>query len=346
MGIILALLVVVSHCSFIFGPEFKLYMHDFDGLETHLGTLSVYGFFGLSGYLITGSAVSSIQKNESSQQPRLFAFADFVLKRIKRIYPGFLISLLVCCFVFVPIWFVAQNGLNFGLFLKENYPLEIWNFLRSNILMIIEKWKINNVFGGAEINGPYWTLIHEFRLYIITFVLAIFGIFRSRVKFGIWFTSLWILYILVAFDSSFRNLLNVLLGDARGVILFTYYFAGSFWYIFKDKTQFRFIYGILAFSTLFLSYKFDIFPFIAPLVFSYLCLWLGVFLPVKNLAKRIGDYSYGIYIYSWPIQQLTWSLGMPTLIGFPVFLTLNISLSVLAGYLSWNLVEKRFLNRV
>jgi peptidoglycan/LPS O-acetylase OafA/YrhL len=345
LRLILAIIVVVSHCSFIFGPEFKLYMHDFDGLETHLGTLSVYGFFALSGYLITGSSLSSITKFQNSDHPNTLAFADFITKRIKRIFPGFLVSLLVCCFVFVPLWMISKGEFWMRV-LSGQYFLGVWEYTKSNFFLVINKERIGNVFGGSEINGPYWTLIHEFRLYLVTFALAIIGVFRSRVKFLIWFGGLWILYVLVAFNQDFRNLLNLLIGDARTVILFTYFFAGSFWYMFKDRISYKISYGILGFLVLFLGYKFDVFPFVSPLIFSYLCLWLGVFLPVRNLAKRIGDYSYGIYIYSWPIQQLTWSLGLPDILGFPVFLLLNISLSALAGFLSWNIVEKRFLNRV
>lgn len=54
-----------------------------------------------------------------------------------------------------------------------------------------------------------------------------------------------------------------------------------------------------------------------------------------------GDYSFGVYIYGWPIQQTVNHL-LPDLTSYPSNL-ICIPVALLAGYLSWNFVEKPVL---
>jgi peptidoglycan/LPS O-acetylase OafA/YrhL len=55
----------------------------------------------------------------------------------------------------------------------------------------------------------------------------------------------------------------------------------------------------------------------------------------------MGDFSYGTYLYAFPIQQILVSFFT---LPFPVFLVLSLILSLFSGFLSWNLVEKWFLS--
>ncbi len=75
-----------------------------------------------------------------------------------------------------------------------------------------------------------------------------------------------------------------------------------------------------------------------PLALPYVVLYLAARLPFQKM-ERWGDYSYGIYIFSFPIQQLLRFWGWHRL-GFPIFLATSVALSLAAGVLSWWLVEK------
>ncbi|WP_186760172.1 acyltransferase family protein [Arthrobacter alpinus] len=82
----LALLVIVSHSSALgaYGSEFTI------GGEA-LGRWAVFGFFGLSGFLITRSRLSG--------RP----VSDYYRARVLRIFPAFAVSLLVVAFVMAPL---------------------------------------------------------------------------------------------------------------------------------------------------------------------------------------------------------------------------------------------------
>jgi len=101
---------------------------------------------------------------------------------------------------------------------------------------------------------------------------------------------------------------------------------------------------ILAFSMiliLMISLYFNYFSSIKHIVFTLVILLIG-FMPIPLLSnfRKIGDMSYGIYIYSFPIQQTlmyyfefnTYQLMASSLVG-----------SIFCGYFSWHLIEKRAL---
>jgi peptidoglycan/LPS O-acetylase OafA/YrhL len=77
---------------------------------------------------------------------------------------------------------------------------------------------------------------------------------------------------------------------------------------------------------------------VMPLALPYLVLYLAARLPFQKM-ERWGDYSYGIYIFSFPIQQLLYFHGLHRL-GFAAYLAASLILSLAAGILSWWLVEK------
>jgi peptidoglycan/LPS O-acetylase OafA/YrhL len=55
-----------------------------------------------------------------------------------------------------------------------------------------------------------------------------------------------------------------------------------------------------------------------------------------------GDYSYGLYLYGWPVQQLVLYFFATHLNAHGLFL-LSFPVTLAAAYFSWHAVEKRFL---
>jgi peptidoglycan/LPS O-acetylase OafA/YrhL len=65
-------------------------------------------------------------------------------------------------------------------------------------------------------------------------------------------------------------------------------------------------------------------------------------IPLANFGKR-GDFSYGLYLYGWPIQQLL-LLYVPTITPMGIFWC-ALPLTLVAAILSWHFIEEPCLRR-
>ena len=77
---------------------------------------------------------------------------------------------------------------------------------------------------------------------------------------------------------------------------------------------------------------------VMPLALPYAVLFLGLRLPFEK-AGRWGDFSYGIYLFSFPLQQVLIWAGLARA-GLPALLAASLALSLAVGVASWFCVEK------
>ena len=80
------------------------------------------------------------------------------------------------------------------------------------------------------------------------------------------------------------------------------------------------------------------FKFVWPLLLPYVLLNLCHKLPFHSLG-RVGDFSYGAYLYAFPIQQCLYAFGVHEQ-GLAFYFVAAVVLSVAFGVLSWFLVER------
>ncbi len=134
-----------------------------------------------------------------------------------------------------------------------------------------------------------------------------------------------VIWLLPVFDEPFRVSAVAFLG---GTLCWRY------------RAQFRWEtrWLLLATTALAASVTCGQWSFIMPLALPYVVLFLGARLPFQKV-ERWGDFSYGIYIFSFPLQQLLahWGVAGASL---PVYLAASLALSIAAGVLSWFCVEK------
>jgi peptidoglycan/LPS O-acetylase OafA/YrhL len=76
--------------------------------------------------------------------------------------------------------------------------------------------------------------------------------------------------------------------------------------------------------------------------YAVLCLALT---PNRILSSfgKYGDYSYGIYLWAWPIQQAV-AIGWGDKLTFVEYLAIVFGLSLACAIASWHLIEKRALH--
>jgi peptidoglycan/LPS O-acetylase OafA/YrhL len=342
--LILVFLVIFNHAevySFakdnltLFAQKLAVFpIRDFDENELKIGTVGVYGFFVISGFLISASW-------ERSQN-----ILDFVKKRFFRIYPGFLVSLIVCAFVFFPIIYFLDFG-NFSNFYPDSW-IHMWEYFFRNLGVENVKPKMPTLKFLVEkdyyFNGPYWSLIHELRAYFMVLVLGIIGFSKSRKNILILAVVLNLIYIVGVLRPDFRNFMDLVFSNFRLFILFSYFAVGMTFFRYLDKIKWNWAFFGLAIFGIFAGFQLNILALFGPVCYTYILLFLSQVLPLKNLAKKVGDMSYGAYLYSWPIQIMFTYTNLDT-IGYFGFTIISFLIACICGYLSWHLVEKKFLVR-
>jgi peptidoglycan/LPS O-acetylase OafA/YrhL len=334
LRLLFAVIVVYGHCwTYGFGKGSEaLKIRDMHG-ELAFGSFAVYGFFVISGFLITASLLRS--KNLS----------EYFRKRFLRIVPGFWACLFLLATFFAPILYFITKGNIFEYYTK--YGIEGYQYFWNNILFEIKKETIGDVLSMAKVNkldDPLWSLIFEVRAYILLAILWVIGVFRNKFLIFVPAIFFWFCYYGVTFIPGFRDWFGTWVGDWKIACLFSYFFVASAFYIWKDKIPMDWkLFSLALISTAYFI-SIDEFAAIAPLTVTYGILYLASVLPMQNFSKKVGDMSYGVYIYSVPIQNILTSSGFSRY-GYWSYVFASITLSLLAGYLSYNFIEKRFLGR-
>jgi peptidoglycan/LPS O-acetylase OafA/YrhL len=329
-----AVMVVYGHSwTYGFGTGSEaLKIRDMHG-ELAFGGFAVYGFFVISGFLITSSIFRSSN------------LAEFFGKRFARIMPGFWACLIVLATIIAPILYFINHGNLLEYFPK--YGAEAYQYFWNNVTLEIKSTSIDDVLAKSKVNkldDPFWSLIFELRAYILLAILWAIGVFKNKFLIFIPAAFFWFAYYGVTFIPGYRDWFNIWVGDWKIACLFSYFFVASAFYVWKDKISMDWKLFTLALISAAYFISIDQFAAIAPLAVTYGILYIATVLPLQNISKKIGDLSYGVYIYSAPIQIILTSAGFSKY-GYWPYVVVSILLSLLAGYLSYNLVEKRFLVR-
>ncbi len=283
-----------------------------------LGTLAVYVFFVTSGFLIAASF----------EHAR--SHADFIAARVLRIFPGLCVSLIVVAFGLGTL----ATSLPLSDYLGDN---RTWAFLAHNMNMLKLQYTLPGVFEHnpyPTVEGSIWTLVHEMTCYALLFLGGIAGLLRHRRTFALVLAAaaaLWAAIWLTGMPLPPR--LSGLYDLAPPFAL------GTAAWVWRDRLRLRgdALLGLLVLAAL-MRGKPAAFPALI-LALGYGTLWLA-YVPGGMIRRygAVGDYSYGLYIYAFPLQGLVvWAMG-PMLPLTNIALALPVTLT--AAILSWHLIEK------
>jgi len=322
----LATLVVLAHSILLPCKNYPCSydpLYRFLGGHIDLGAAAVNGFFLLSGFLITRSWLLT---NNTMQ---------YFQKRVARLYPAFLLASLMSIAVGA---FGADNA---GAYLSE---IKISRFM-ANVLSL--QGFVGNAFQHNPVpfvNGTLWTIKYEFDCYILIAVLGISG-FLSRATV----TSILGLFGLAYVAQSFgyfnpprwnHGIIALMLSSPEfWPRLFTYFFAGSAFYLWRatiPKSRALFCLAIIGLMAGFWLWV----PSLALIVAGAYCMFtlaLSTSAVFKFYGKRV-DLSYGIYLYAFPIQQLIIAWSGQSISWLWLFI-LSISATSCIAFISWTLVE-------
>ena len=326
LRLLLAAVVVYTHSYAVggFGPE---PLKSFSKENVILGELGVLGFFGLSGFLVSASFARSK------------SLISYFLKRARRIFPGFWVCLVITAFVFAPaIWLLRGQAL--GEFPWVG-PSGAWDYVTGNFFLQIRQHGVGTVLSESawpgSINGSLWSLFPEFACYIAVAVLGLGGAFTG---------SRWLLVgaAVVAFlyhastcvdgREAFPHVPTFYAFTTYAPYL-TAFAVGACASVWRDQIKFTWVtVAVLAFSAVVLL-KFGGFDIAAPILVTALVLSAG-----GCFTMRLNtDLSYGIYIYSFPCQQLLYAAGVAAA-GLSTYFAASLLASAGCAWLSWTFIER------
>ncbi len=292
-----------------------------------LGSIGVDIFFIISGFLVTASIL-----NRQS-------VIEFFWARVLRIFPALLIMLLLTVFVL---------GSFFTSLPKITYltqPMTINYFLKGATLITGVDYILPGVFTGNRyayyFNGSLWSLPLEIRLYLALAVIWVVVRAIKRSSLRLFQIAIVINFVAAFVVVALNNFEMHHIFPQRAHLMFFY---GAAFYILKEHiTLSRWCFWLLCFALLAAAitskYVFVItYVLIVPYIVFYLAYIPSGFIRKYN---QVGDYSYGVYIYAFPIQQSVEAL-VPGLSALSM-LWISASITIFVAALSWHLLEQRAL---
>ncbi len=286
--------------------------------QISLGELAVLIFFVVSGFLITKSWQAA---------PHL---GVFLRKRALRILPAPFVCVGLLALVAGPILTNAPLGEYFSS------PL-LWAFLLNGVF-IHSVGSLPGVFADAPfpatVNAPLWTLAFEAVCYGL---VAVLGITRLLKPLGC--AVVFLLLILIA-DGAWT-----FFGGSAGAFLFKLsllgpsFFVGAMMALAADRIVLDARLAAAAAGVLVIATLMGGLVVAFALAGAYLTLYLAfASLGSVRHAGRFGDFSYGLYLWGWPVQQVVEQAlpGSGWAVNFAIALPIALCLAVL----SWRLVEK------
>lgn len=314
LRLIAAWMVLFSHQFALLGQGEPSFL----GLNT-FGGAGVAIFFFLSGNLVWTSWL------RDPHWGRYFA------RRALRIFPALWVVVALSVFVLGPM----VTRLSVAEYFSSH---ETWRYLLNGLLMI--KKGLAGVFEAnplsQAVNGSLWTLPSEFLSYIF---VALWGLL-------VWLRSVHRVSLALLVAVSLSSFWWMRYGKAKAELEVMAFFwwgaAYGQWRWMRSAGQ-----SFDRWALLGLVLAFGVFAFTSGRGLERAGLMLVAAVLVhgamhsdwaSGLGRSLGDLSYGVYIYAFPVQQ-TWVHVWPEA-SLAVHLVLSTLTTLVLAYVSWHAVEK------
>lgn len=332
---ILASFVVIYHVPQISNTvNFPYYR---EAAFLNKGTLAVYYFFTLSGFLIIRLIYLEILNSGS------FNFKQFYLRRIQRLYPVYYLVLftgLMIYHIILPL---------FNIPFDTNY--KIWELIISYIFLIPNV--INEIY--PDIGGILkisWSIGVEEQFYL--FIPIIVFLLRKNIKVTLAATFVILILILIVFPAfyQFKNfyfyflsggLMAISFGNKPNKILNNIFFQSIFYLLF-----------VLSFFTNFFEFDSEVIYHLFNVVVSASLITILAYFPKFEIKSRylnyFGKISYGIYMYHMIViaallqvlQMLEIDQLVSSLTAILIMQLTTLLLTIVLSSISYEFFEKRF----
>ena len=326
----LSVLVIYSHSyPLAIGAETTEPLIRWTHGQMSFGAVAVDIFFVMSGYLITASAFRSR------------GFIDFLKKRVQRIYPAFVLNSFLTLLIVIPL---AGGHLSGSL--VPGIAYWFMQVLRLQEFQTVHSFASNPF--PIVVNGSVWSISYEFWCYVGIGMLMVTRLLNCRRLLLLCFLAAWIVGITFQAEAWVLGggLLRSLLGLPRlWARLLPFYLGGTVFYLFRDRVRWNRWAALGCVAALVVASFFSLgWATVFPLVAPYLAFFIAFHpVPVLQDVGRFGDFSYGTYLYAFPVQQLLMKAIGYTVPPWQLFaMATPLTLLLAAG--SWYGVERPLLN--
>jgi peptidoglycan/LPS O-acetylase OafA/YrhL len=355
---LMAFLVIFSHA----GPVAGFYNQKDLGVqisdEQSLGGVAVAGFFFFSGFLITRSR-------------RRTGIIRYFWRRCLRIMPAFWTALLLTGFVLAPIAWHRESGSMNG-FWNADYDSP-FTYVFQNMFLKLDQRNIAGMGssvpfaheGGYDWNGSAWTLQYEYKAYIL---VGILGILAYAV--GKWVSTVAALGIIALNAALWSGHVNIfswndllarvfghspvvdridsfmfapfghpLLGDPFNLMLLAPFAFGMLFALWGDKIPVSGWLAAVGIGVALFTYDQGGWNVGGQFGLLYFLMWGAIRWTKLQHWEKFGDFSYGVYIFAWPLMMFACYFGLEKQGMLVYFVVLTIAVHAIA-YCSWHMIEK------
>jgi len=291
-------------------------------------------FFALSGFLVAGSLV------------RTKSLSSFMTLRMMRLLPALFVEVCLSALILGPLVTTLPLGEYFRGQAFWNYWFNIVGYIHYQLPGVFESNPAHGI-----VNISLWTVPFELECYLALMAISICGLVpRLRALFWVLIAA-WI--GITAYELLTADLDMAQWARPAGRLLVVCFLGGLGLFIYRDYVPLnrRWFVVSLGLTIIFLA-RADT-AFLAALPAAYVTVYIGLMNLPRIPVLMGGDYSYGIYLYAFPIQQtyvwldpLSWSawtapydhvwwtnilMALPCTLAFAMF--------------SWHVIEKPVLSR-
>lgn len=286
-------------------------------INVTFGSSAVAVFFGISGYLVAASW---------ERNPSIIAF---VVARALRILPGLLVMLLLTVLLGATV-----TSLPSAEYFSNQ---QTWGYLIKNFTLRYTS-ELPGVFTDSPypraVNGSIWTLFYEATCYASLLVIAVCVRFRRPLLAGVLMAVLFACVLAQFFKPT-----HLLFQNAA--LLFPPFFAGVAAWVWRDRIRLNgwMVLTLLVATAIALRVNMPAAKLLFFIVLTGAALWFA-FIPKGAIRafNKLGDCSYGVYIYAFPLQQSL--VHFFPGISVAALTAAAVPTSIILGSVSWLLIEK------
>ena len=294
---------------------------DMDGWYRPVVGLILPMFFALSGFLVSGSLL------------RVRSIHEFVLLRAMRIVPALAVETVLSMVVIGALFTTLSLGDYFTHPKTLSYLTNIFGLIQFHLPGVFEN------LPRTAVNASLWTIPFELECYLAIVLLWVTRIIRFR-------TALLLFVILAQVAVPAEDLISGELRDlsdaVSGRVLVVSFLWGVVLYFFRDAIRLSVAACLIATAVAMLMLTTEISSYFVGAPAAYVTVYLGLLNPRKVGPIFRGDYSYGLYLYSYPIQQAIASVMGDHRSWYASFFGAMLLAGLCAAF-SWHCVEKPVL---